>query len=854
MNVGNLYIQKAFSRHLVRFPWQLALAIIGISVGVAVVVAIQLVRVSAYDSFARASLQNAGYFSHRIQPNGTQVIPYSFYQELKAQFPFTPISPVVDFNAVTAIAGKKEPIYVLGFDPIARATLPGSIQAQPEIDVENFLSKQNFVVMSRRTANDFQVARGDTLSISINGQTHELFVGALLPNQDERGGIANSTLLIDVATAQELLGISTAFTRIDINLTDDEPIVVNKLVPDTYSLINNHDEIDHLKNMTNAFYVNLTALSLMALMMGMFLIYNTETFLVLQRQQIISRLKAIGISDRAILQATLLEAIFLGAIGSALGLLLGVVLANGLLKIVSVTLNDLYFENTASDVLLEPTQMIAAVLLGIAMTLIAAAIPANIAAKSPLINNLHRTSNSSARSPIKEKRYALLAVSFFAVAVTVISVSGSVVGGFTAIACVLCGFACLCVPALTMLTKTRATQVKPFENLVFERIGLRTIGQSLQRTAPAAAALMIATAAGIGISVMVASFRVSVADWLGDSLRADFYLSPSFSLIHDAAGISPHALNRVSAMPGIEMVSSVTRERVLIEKTSEPQKLLTMTARLSAFELNVEAKKSFRFIEQLPNLWSLWRDQDVTIITEPFANHQGYALGELIRVRTPKGEINLKVIGIYKDYASEQGSISINRAIFEKYWSNKNYSGVGLYTNGELSTAQIQHYLDHDATLANLSAVSSNEIFRQSMQVFDRTFLITNLLKIITVAVAFIGIVGALLAQQLERSHEYAVYRAMGFNRVEILRLLLTQTFVIGITSIIVAVPAGLLVAKILIDVINPRSFGWTMAYTVPISSLLTSIFVALFAALCAGLIPAFRIAKISPAAASRFE
>ncbi|MGR8950783.1 MAG: ABC transporter permease, partial [Gammaproteobacteria bacterium] len=139
-------IQVAFSRHLLKYPWQLSLALIGISVGVTVVVAIQLVRVSAFDSFERASLLNTGYFSHRIEPTGPEPIAYATFVALKKQFPFTPISPVVSFKAVTTDVNEQQSVYMLGFDPISRRAVSSDAD-NPEIDIEKFLGEKNFALL-----------------------------------------------------------------------------------------------------------------------------------------------------------------------------------------------------------------------------------------------------------------------------------------------------------------------------------------------------------------------------------------------------------------------------------------------------------------------------------------------------------------------------------------------------------------------------------------------------------------------------------------------------------------------------------------------------------------------------------
>ena len=848
---SSLALQVAFSRHLIKFPWQLALALVGISAGVAVVVAIQLVRVSAYESFEQASLLNNGEFSHRIENDLSGRIPYLKFVELKTKLPFTRMSPVVHFQARTNASADSSSLYILGIDPISRGASRQE-GSRVSIDAERFLSEKNGAYINRVTAQTLRLYDSNSLTLEINGEPSRLNVLELLPNQDQVGGIANQTVLVDIATAQELLGIGKDLTRIDLDLTTADAARVQQMLDGRYTLIDNHHEAIQLRSMTQAFYTNLTALSLMALLMGMFLIYNTETFLVLQRQQMIARFKALGVSNREILVTTIIEATLLGLLGSIVGLLLGYLLANGLLKVVSITLSDFYYQSSANEVIIAPVPLAIGLGLGVMITVIAAALPARTAARSPFVASLHRTSNSPS-AETKLRYFVLGSLVFYIIAGYTLTSYTSIYSGFFAITCVLLGSAVLCIPILFGITTIfRHHGLIPNARFLFEKIGLRTARLSLTRTGPATAALMIATAAAIGIGVMVASFRLSVTAWLENSLRADYYLSTEFSLAQKSKGISPQAKRLIADVPGVEKLSTVTRTRVSIR--TEDGTHTSAKVRVTAFELNDKAKLSFRFLDRNTIDWQEWEQSDRVVITEPFAHRYAYRAGEFLTLNTPLGLRDFKILGVYKDYASEQGSIAISRAVYEKYWPAKAYDGIGIYTDGSVSQETLQAHLNKHAELEKISLLSSSALLQRSLQVFDRTFLITNLLKIITIVVAFIGIVGALLAQQLERSHEYGIYRALGFNRSEVIRLILSQTFTIGIIAALVAIPTGLAVAFILTDVINPRSFGWTMTTVVPLGTLSMAALTAISAALIAGIFPALRIVKLAPSKALRFE
>lgn len=815
------------------------------------VVAIQLVRVSAYESFEQASLINNANFTHQIVNETGTAISYRNFVQLKKRLPFIKMSPVVDFRAGVETIAAQNSVYVLGIDPISR---PNSINRPngADFDLETFLRSPGVALANKNTTTKLKLAENNEVVLSIGGTQRVVSLLKPLPNQDQSGGIANDTLIIDIATAQELLGIGTAFTRIDVELTGDEITTVLAELPDGFNLIDNQQQVAQLRNMTRAFYTNLTALSLMALMMGMFLIYNTETFIVLQRQQMIARLKSLGVSNQEILRTSVIEAVALGSLGSVCGLVFGYLLAHGLLRAVSITLNDLYFESSASEVVLAPPVFALGMGLGILATVLAAALPAHTAANTPFISALHRTSNSTGTTR-NYLVYFLLAGAIFSLgAMLVLYFYSSVNSGFVGIACLLLGAACFCLPALhtsSNILQNHALSQK--SSFLFEKIGLRAARLSLSRTGTACAALMIAIASAIGIGVMVASFRVSVSEWLQDSLRAEFYLSANFSVTQQATRIAPQIKPLLLNIEGVEMLSSVTRERVKI-KERDPDR--SSVINLSAFELNRKARDGFVFLDQTAFDWAAWKQSDAIIITEPFAHHYRYQRGDFVELITPSGTKPFLVMGVYKDYASERGSISMSRGIFEKYWLTRGYDGMGIYTDRTLGISQLAEVLSSHQEFAQLSVVAASELLSESLRVFDRTFLVTNLLKVITIVVAFIGIVGALLAHQIERSHEYGIFRALGFSRWEIIRVTLAQTLCIGLTAVVIAIPAGLGVAKILIAVINPRSFGWTMTTVIPPETLVNPGLIALAATLIAGIVPALRVAKMPPGRALRFE
>jgi putative ABC transport system permease protein len=848
--MSNLVL-KSFTRHLVKHPWQLGLAVLGIMVGVAVIVAIQLTRHSAFDAFDTATRSTIGDASHRIS-DAQGWISHAKISALMRSFPTVPMTPVLALRGVLE-EHENRAIELLGIEPISRASLATNrSQNIVRFNPHELISTPASAVVNRITADELGLQSGAEVQVKFGSKIVKLKILEIVPSADRAGGIVNDLLVIDIATAQE---ISNFHKGVDhINLRIDDPEVVNEIArfvaqrfEGRVGLTDLAAQASNVKRMTSAFYSNLTALSLMALLVGMFLIYNTETFLVLQRRAVIGRLRSLGVSRSQLLRAILLEAAGIGLIGSVCGIAFGIVLANGLLRIVSTTVNDLYFKTEINNLSLDSITLIASLCIGVAATLAAALIPALDATRTE--PNLVINATGLQRHSIN--RICLAGVGVCIVgnltAWLILRFAQTPNAGFAGICLVVVAFAALCPIVVIALSASIGNLIRSGAMLP-ERLGLRTVRVTLNRTGTATAALMIATAASIGIGIMVTSFRASVTQWLDTALRADLYIADGqFDNQFRDKKIPPLVIEKLAQLPQIVATSTVLRRKINHANDS---------IHVSAFNLNSIAKRGFNFRSgSAATIWPRWEIEDVVLVTEPYAYHNNISINDTLVLATDNGVHSFLVIGVYLDYASERGSVSLSRATYDRHWNTAGYDGIGIYGAASISAeALIEAVNTSLGKDTSLIVNSTTKLKQTSLAIFDRTFLITDLLRVIAVTVSFIGVLGALLAQQLERTQEYGVLRALGFSSREMNRTVLTQTILLGATAALIAIPVGILIGIILIDVVNPRSFGWTMSLQIPLLLVIKSCAIALFAALLAGLYPSFRAARIEPADAMRYE
>ena len=392
---------KTSLRHLIKHPWQVGLAILGVALGVAVVVSIDLTNSSAQRAFALSTETIAGRATHQIVggPNG---LDESVYRKLRLDLGMRQSAPLVEGYA----AAPDHPgltLHILGIDPLADAPFrsfnAGAAGSSGALgSPTDLFTKPGAALLSADTARAYGLKQNDQLRIRVGSRVERATLIALIEPPDENARRALDGLLIaDISTAQEWLGSTGKLSEIDLILPDGDAgqALADKItaaLPPGVQLTRPALRTQAIEQMTAAFELNLTALSLLALIVGMFLIYNTITFSVVQRRGLIGTLRCLGVTRRQIFALVLGEALIVGLIGSAVGLVLGVLLGRGLIGLVTQTINDLYFTVSVRGIALSAGPLIKGFLLGLLTTLVAAAVPAFEATFTPPRTVLRRSS------------------------------------------------------------------------------------------------------------------------------------------------------------------------------------------------------------------------------------------------------------------------------------------------------------------------------------------------------------------------------------------------------------------------------------------------------------------------------
>ena len=843
-------------RYLLRHPWQSVLMIVGITLGVAVMVAIDLANVSASQAFDLSTEAVAGRATHQIV-GGPQGLDESVYVALRrAGLANDGIAsaPIISDYVSSPQLGNR-PVQLLGIDPFAEAPFRNYVtdgQNVPVAQLTAFLTQPGAVLLSRDVADRYGLEIGAPLELTVGGYQRAAFVAGMVQPTDNLSRRAlDGMLLADISTAQELTGRIGKLDRIDLLVPEGGDALLARLqaiLPETVTVQPVAARSGTIEQMTAAFRTNLTALSLLALVVGLFLIYNTMTFSVVQRRLLIDTLRCLGVTGNEVFILVLAEALVIGVIGAVLGVVLGVFMGQGAVRAVTQTINDLYFVVTVQGVAAPVSSLVKGAVLGVVATVLAAAPPAWEAASVPPRTALSRSGlESKAGQAVKAAALASLMLMATGVVLLALPVRG-LVTSFAGTFAIIIGIG-MQTPLVTKLLMDATTPVSSRLGGVLGRMAPRSVVNSLSRTAIAIAALMIAVSVTIGVSLMVGSFRYTVVAWLSQTVQGDVYISPPSATASSNTGIiDPAASTIVRGWPGVERVDSL--RSVTVDSPDGPLQVAAVD--------NPSTGDERLFVASDGPPEAVWEAMQAgaVMVSEPFANRFNLPKsGGEVTLDTPGGPRTFPVAAIYYDYASSQGTVMMALPLYQSLWNDDAITALALRLAPGVDADQITRQLQ-DA-LANVQSliVQPNQALRdEALVVFDRTFAITGALQLLATLVAFIGVLSALLSLMLDKQRELGILRAVGLTGRQLWRLVSLETGLMGAVAGLLAMPTGLVLALILIYIINRRSFGWTLQLQLSPEPFIQALIVAVVAALLAGIYPAYRMTRMATSDAMRFE
>lgn len=875
---------KLFQQFILRSIWsekiRSIVAIVGIALGVAVMVAIQLANRSVTDTFRAAVDSVGGEASLRIRG-----VAGRFDEELIKQLgwlaEYGQVSPVIEAFAMLDhehrdISGGKafprgELLQVLGVDVLLDFPLRDYHILQVEAgrkdgtysarDALRLLDDERSIILTEKFLRRHHLRVGETVPLTFDSQSIPYTIRGVLRDEGPAKTLDGNFALMDIAAAQVAAKRLGLVDYIDILLPTDAPVEslrqqIQKRLPSQLVVESPDAASGRADTMVAAFQFNLSALGAVALIVGLFLIYNTVAISVAARRPEIGILQAVGGGRSIILSLFLAEAVLLGGIGIACGIPAGRLLAMRAIGATSQTVEIFYIANvaqaSASQLHLSLRDILGYVSLVLPLTLVAAFVPAWEAASVQPVEAVRRpvgglTKQAAGRLAIAV--FTCWGIGYFFTKLP--PLADKPVWGFLAEMAFLLGAAFLtpiCLAVISQIGRQLSRSSLPLTTEL--RLASANLEGSLSRISVSVAALGMSLAMMVAIAIMVGSFRSTVTYWLNSALTSELAIKPMMQTSSVAEErLSRHVVEKVQSDPDIELAIWFSSRQIPFRDRQ---------VRLATSEINKTLSHGHLLFQSPKEAPGNLAQGDV-LVSESFSERFDARIGSPLKLLTPEGAAEFRIAGIYYDYASNQGTILMDVGDYRRYIAANDPAltpqTLSLHLKPGADPLKVRQRL-----IASMGAnervycVTNSEVRQEALRIFESTFTITYALQLIAILVAGLGVASTLITMIYHRRRNIGLLSLCGATRKQVRGIFVLEAMALGATSQLIGILLGIILAFVLIFVINRQSFGWTIQVDIPYGFLLQSSALVVVAAGLFGLYPAIQAAAMDPLQTIREE
>jgi putative ABC transport system permease protein len=805
------------------------LTVLGVALGVGSVLSIRILDDGALGAFEGTVRAVSGDAPLVVVGSGP-TFPEEIYPAILAD---PGIAAAVPQTRTEAAVEGGPPLFleVLGVDLLAPVRLPWQGDRG---EVGRALASPGWIAVTPQLAAERGWKVGDEIRVSAGGRWAVLRIGVLVDFRRVSPLASRRLAVMDIGEAQSLLGPVGRLHQVDLFLaTGAEPGEVARRLEarlgPSVRVTTPEQRVAEASALLAAFRMNLTALSLVSLLVGGFLVYGSTQAAMVRRREEMGVLRCLGATRGQVLRLLLGEAVLLGLAGTALGIPLGWLAARAELASVSATVQNLYLLEGIDRVALTPSLLALALALGLIGSLAGAFLPAlDVARRDPralLASLTLQERTSRAAGPFLAGAVAAPVLAALAYAPLA---PGRPWAGFLVALGVLVALPLAAPAILVRLGRT------PSPRRFSLGYGARTLALHLQSSAVAVGALSVTVAMLVGITVMVSSFRHTVVEWLDATLHADLYLTtPTWSRARGEATLPERALRVVAAADDVARVDRLRQTFVRLGGRRVP--VVGVDASLPEGASRVAVPGADRE--------AAWRRvlEGAALVSEPLARREGIAAGGRVRIAGPAGPVELPVAAVYREYGSETGTVLVDLRTFARLFGEGAPSNAALYlgpgVEAEAAAQRLRAALAGEPVLVRTNRTLRAEV----LAIFEQTFAVTRLLEAMGLVVAVAGIVLTLLTAARERRAEVALYRTLGATRVQTFAVFAGKGLAIAVLGVALGGPGGAALAWVLVRLVNRDFFGWTLDLHWPLGLLAVQALTIVGAGLLASLYPAAR-------------
>jgi len=820
-------------QELLHHRWRNAAAVAAVMLGVALAFSVQLINNSALSEFSQAvrSVNGQPDLELRAARGG---FDETLYARVAAHPQVAAASPVLELASYAVGAdGGRVALRVVGVDALVVARLAPALMPVPVpgADAERmalFTPGRVFLNPAAR-----QALSGDRLRLQSGLQLLEVQVAGSVA----AGGAPLAVM--DIGAAQELFGRLGELSRIDLRLqagSDRAAFVAALQLPAGITATEPGDDAQRVSNLSRAYRVNLTVLALVALFTGAFLVFSVLSLSVAKRAQQFALLGVLGLTGRERLRLVLWESALLGTVGSVAGIALGTALAALALRLLGGDLGGGYFSGVAPALQWDAGAALIYGLLGVAAALVGGWWPARAAQKLPPAQTLKGLGAPPAGGT--PYRLSLLLIAAAGLLAFTPAVAGIALGAYFSVGLLLVGGISALPWLIALLYDRLAPRVsrRLLPLLAVER-ARRVRGSAAVAVSGVVASLSLAVA----LTVMVASFRDSVTHWLDMVLPADLYVrTASNTAASDTVYFPPQFVQALAQLPDVARTGTLRVTQLLLDAGQPAVALIARDLQdpasslpLVGEPLPVPAGQVAIYVsEPMVDLYGARPGRIFAPLSEPFralasAAPAQTAINSGANPAPGAAAPVFYVAGIWRDYARQFGAIAMDQRDFERLTGDRRVNDLALWLAAGADQAQVQQAV---RALAQAQApgaagliefASSSQIRATSLRIFDRSFAVTYWLQAVAIAIGLFGVAASFSAQVLARRKEFGLLAHLGLTRRQILTLVAGEGAAWTVAGALAGLGLGLAVSLVLVHVVNPQSFHWTMDLALPWDRLL---------------------------------
>jgi putative ABC transport system permease protein len=719
-----------------------------------------------------------------------------------------------------------------------------------KIDIENFYKEPNGILITKKFSDKHSLKKGNVIKPLVYDREYDLKIIDILDSDS----LLTNTVIMDIGNLQELFRKTGYLSRIDLATDEKKAEEIGKILPFNLRIEKKDEIFKNQKSLIASFRYNLQFVSLIAILVGIFLLYSTVFVSVVKRRTEIGILRGLGADKKTLILLFTIQGVVLGFIGTILGIIFGQFAAYFSVIAVEKTISTMYSTISISDYLITKRDVLEALFLGLLVSLLASAIPSFESSKI--------RPNESSREGSFEGKYRGYQKYFFLGGVFLIF-SGVILSyldyiytpfefpilAYLGILLIIAGFTFVSPFYLSIILRI----IKKPSEMIFRAIGKITLGDmkgNIYRFSVALMSVAISSALIIALFTLIFSFRNSLQGWINKYITADVYIKPaSCKSNYCFYPVSEGVISIVKSFPEVEGIDKFRALQIGLYGKKVVAGFADSTVKR---KYSVRRYFDSRYQEILKEMGG---NERVVGISDYLAIKYGLKKGDRIEINTPTGKEPFTISDVSSSYSTTSGFLYIDRKWLKKYWGLDDATQFSIYLKEGVDADKFIHKLkERLSPQYSLEIMNNQELRQKILDIFNKSFAITYAIELISIIVSLIGVINTLLALVFERKREISIIRYLGGSWKQIQQTLILSAGIIGVTGIFLGILMGPLMSIIFIHVVNKISFGWEIHFRIPFSYLSLVTLILFLTTLLAGIIPSKVARKIDPRRFISFE